>query len=90
MSHLQGKTMDCRLTIDKNDSFLKMLQAAHISGEAVNLIYDDNGMTRAEGRINTILTDTPEPTIELNTGLKIPVKAIIALNGIFLPEYGEC
>ena len=82
--------MDCRVTLSNNDSFLSMLQHAYKSGEKVNVLFDENGMTRAEGLIKMIQTDHSNPFIEIENGLKIQVKDIIAVNGIFLPEYGEC
>ena len=81
--------MDCRLTLNKSDSFLKMLQNSYLSGEKVYLLFDENGMTRAEGRIKAIENDTIL-TIEMEDGLKIALRNIVAVNGIFLPDYGEC
>ena len=82
--------MDCRLTLGREDSFMKMLEDLFRSGEMVYLLYDKNGMTRAEGFIKTIHADSPTPFVEMENGLIIILKDIVALNGIFLPEYGEC
>ena len=82
--------MDCRLILGKNDSFFKMLHSSYESGDKVYLLYDENGMTRAEGFIKSIHNDGTDTMIELENELKIPVKDIMALNGIFLPEFAEC
>jgi hypothetical protein len=82
--------MDCRLTLGKGESFLEMLQSSYLSGQKSYLLYDENGMTRAEGFIKAIHVDAANPAIEMEDGLKIALKDIIACNGIFLPEYGEC
>jgi len=82
--------MDCRATLSNNDSFLTLLQNAYLSGEKVYLLFDEKGITRAEGLIKTIQTDNTLPFIEIDNGLKILLQDIIAVNGIFLSEYGEC
>jgi hypothetical protein len=82
--------MDCRITLTKNESFLTKLQDSYLSAKKVYLLFDQNGMTRAEGLIKAIFTDATGTTIEMEDGLKIALEKIIALNGIFLPEYGEC
>jgi hypothetical protein len=82
--------MDCRVTLSNNDSFLSLLEHAYSSGERVNVLFDEKGMTRAEGLIKMIHTDNSNPFIEIENGFKILVKDIIAVNGIFLSEYGEC
>ena len=82
--------MDCRVTLNSNDSFADMLQKAFQAGEKVHLLFDDKGMTRAEGLIKRIELNNTAPYIAIENGLQIAVKDIIAVNGIFLPEYGEC
>ena len=81
--------MDCRLTLGKNDSFLHLLQQAQASGEKLYLLLDKNGITRAEGFVKAIQPG-PLPVLELDNGLTTPINKIIAINGIFSPEYGEC
>ena len=36
------------------------------------------------------MVDNADNFIEMKDGEKISIKNIIAVNGIFLPEYGEC
>lgn len=82
--------MDTRHTLKKNEAFLQVLEDAQQAGSKVNLLLDDAGITRAEGIIISLDTNTPAPFIELNNGLKIALKSIVAVNGVFLPEYSEC
>ena len=82
--------MDCRLTLNTNDSFLEMLRNSFLSNEKVFLLFDRNGMTRGEGFIKTIHIDDTSPFVELENGLVIALRDLVAVNGIFLSEYGEC
>jgi hypothetical protein len=82
--------MDCRATLNNNDSFVDMLENAFHAGQKVFLLFDDKGMTRAEGLIKRVELDKTPYYIEIENGLQIAIKDIIAVNGIFLPEYGEC
>ena len=82
--------MDCRVTLRKNENFLETLYNSLSSGGKVNLLFDEGGISRAEGFIKSIHIDVPDPYIELVNEIKINLKTIIAVNGIFLQEYGEC
>ena len=82
--------MDWRLTLKKNESFLEILYDSFSSWGKVNLLLDEGGISRAEGFIKSIHTDVPDPYIEFENETRINLKTIIAVNGIFLPEYGEC
>jgi hypothetical protein len=82
--------MDWRLTLKKNESFLEILYNSFSSGGKVNLLLDEGGISRAEGFIKSIHTDVPDPYIEFENEARINLKTIIAVNGIFLPEYDEC
>ena len=82
--------MDTRKTLDKSGSFLNMLTTCMVKGEPVALLYDDGGIARAGGIIVNISSAQFPAVLELDSGLKIAVSAIIAVNGIFLDSYSEC
>lgn len=82
--------MDSRETLPTKTTFIELLKEAYQSGNKVHLLIDDEGLVRAEGIIKAISTDSENPLIELESGLKIELKKIAAVNGIFLPEYAEC
>ena len=67
-----------------------MLQSAYPTGEKCYLLYKEISMSRMEGLIITIHIDLTDLSIEMQDGLKIALKDIIAFNGVFLPECGEC
>jgi hypothetical protein len=82
--------MDCRITLKRGESFFDQLQILFRSGTEVSLLLDEGGIDRAGGLIKSIQTNDEEPWMELESGVKIKLKTIIAVNGIFLTDYGEC
>jgi hypothetical protein len=83
--------MDCRITLNENETFLELLKVFCQSKEKVHLLVDSDGITREEGFIVNINDSGPSSKhIKMDNGLEIPVKKIIAVNGVFLPEFGEC
>lgn len=82
--------MDLRTTLSVNESFMEMLADCKTRGAKAEMILDINGLERAEGVISQIYPDGPNSYIELQDGRKIVEKTIIALNGIFRPEYSGC
>ncbi|HEV7331722.1 MAG TPA: hypothetical protein VGN63_11850 [Flavisolibacter sp.] len=86
----ENRIMDCRITLGAKETFEKLLNSAYHAGEKVNLLVDDNGLTRAEGFIQQMKKSDTSLVIELDNGMILPVGKIVAVNGIFLPAYGEC
>lgn len=86
----KSQVMDCRLTLNSGETFLELLNASYQSGQKVSLLIDDGGMTRMEGVIKAINTNFPSPVIEVEGGGEASIDKIIAVNGVFRPEYGEC
>lgn len=82
--------MDVRTTLSVNESFMEMLTDIKNRGAKAEMILDINGLERAQGLIQEIHADDPNPYIELTDGSKIVEKTIAALNGIFRPEYSGC
>jgi hypothetical protein len=82
--------MDCRETLNANQSFLELLKSSFRSKEKIYLLIDDNGMTRREGFIKDIDINASTPFIIMESELKVELNKIVAMNGIFLAEYGEC
>ena len=82
--------MDCRLTIDKKTGFLKMLQEAFASRKPVNMLLDDEGLTRANGTITSINTKENATVITLNDHTNISMDKLVAINGIFSDDFSEC
>lgn len=82
--------MDLRKTLSVNESFVEMLMDCKNREAKAEMILDINGLERAEGIIKQIYPDDSNPYVELQDGRKIAEKTIIALNGIFRPEYAGC
>lgn len=82
--------MDNRITLKVNESFLEILQFCFQKGEKVSLLIDENGVERKEGFINAVDEEDSDTSIVLNDESKIELKNIVAVNGVFRPEYGEC
>lgn len=82
--------MDCRITLNENETFLELLKTLYQSKQKLHLLVDEDGITREEGFIVNINDSVSPEQIEMDNGTKISVKKIIAINGVFLPEFGEC
>ena len=82
--------MDLRTTLSVNESFMEMLIDCKNRGAMTEMILDINGLERAEGIIQQIYPDDPNPYLELQDGRTIVEKSIIAINGVFRPEYSGC
>lgn len=82
--------MDTRITLNLDESFLQMLESCFHQKEKVHLLLDEKGMVRAEGFITAIDKTSTVIIIELEEEKKIELKTIIAVNGVFHPEYGGC
>ena len=87
---LQNILMDSRVTLNVDENFLQMLESSFKQNEKVHLLLDENGMARTEGFITAIDKNSTAASIELDSQKKIELKTIVAVNGVFRPEYGEC
>ena len=82
--------MDTRITLNDKQSFFQLLKQLHADQAKVSLLYDNNGLTRYEGMIGSILTGSLQPCLLIQDGSEIAVSSVIAVNGIFAPDYSEC
>ncbi|MBO9659883.1 MAG: hypothetical protein J7527_13770 [Chitinophagaceae bacterium] len=81
---------DTRQTIPNGASFYAQLEELFKSKQTAGLLYEDHGVTRANGLISALYKEDGREWIELEGGLKIAVDTIYALNGIFRSDYSEC
>lgn len=81
--------MDTRLTLNSKESFIQLLKDLYNTGTKASLLYDDNGLTRYEGLIKDVINDSA-PRLLLEEDLNIPVSSVVAVNGVFAPDYSEC
>ncbi len=81
--------MDARITLNNKETFFQILKDLHFAEAQASLLYDKDGLTRYEGLIMDI-TAAPSSCLLLQDGLEIPLSSVIAVNGIFAPDYSEC
>lgn len=82
--------MESRMTLRKNQTFSDILSLHKEQGDKVALLIDNNGLSRAEGKIKTMRNDVAQPYIELDNDQHIDIDTIVAVNGIFADPYSEC
>lgn len=82
--------MDIRTTLSVNETFLEILRNCKEQKIKAAMLLDSEGIARVEGLIKEIRLTSPNPYLELESGTKIVLKTIIAINGIFSPSYSEC
>jgi hypothetical protein len=82
--------MDSRKTLGKNETFLDILMLCMKEKQKVNMLLDNNGLSRIDGLIKTISPPAEPSTVELEGGQKIEIRNIVAVNGIFSEPYSEC
>ncbi len=82
--------MDNRTTLKSGQSFLDLLMQLQNDNIKASMLLDCNGMIRAEGMISEIVMSDIAPYLKLQSGEKIDLSAIVAVNGIFSPDYSEC
>ena len=82
--------MDSRITLQVDASFLEILETCWQQEKRVHLLIDEDGLIRMEGLIDRIDKEPAGIFIELRDGKRVDMRTIVAVNGIFRPEYGEC
>lgn len=82
--------MDSRITLNTGESFSEILESCFRQKEKVHLLLDEEGLVCMEGIITAINRDPAAELIELDGKKKIALRSIVAVNGMFRPEYGEC
>lgn len=82
--------MDNRTTLKTGQSFLDLLLQLQKDNTKAAMLLDCNGLVRAEGMITEVVMNDSVPYLKLQSGLKIDLSTIVAVNGIFLSDYSEC
>lgn len=75
--------MNNRTTLSINETFLEILLNCKEQKTTAAMLLDVKGLIRAEGLIKAIYLDVPKPYLELESGIKIIIKTIRAVNGFF-------
>lgn len=82
--------MDKRTTLKVNETFAEILQDCQVKRSKVSILFDNNGLERAEGFVQQLELTNENPFIELQGGQKITINSIKGVNGYFDPLYSEC
>lgn len=81
--------MDCRDTITNGSSFIEMLEDQFANKRKVNILFDDNGLTRTEGYIQALKSEHPA-SIVMDNKMVVLLEKVVAVNGVFSPDFSEC
>jgi hypothetical protein len=81
---------DVRETLPAKGSFYNIIYSLCQEKETANILYDDNGITRANGYIKHLGEQNKSPYLVLDNGVQININSIIAVNGMFADDYSEC
>ena len=81
--------MNIHTTLSINETFLEILINCKERKINAAMFLDAKGVIRAEGLIRAIYLDVPKPYLELESGIKVIIKTIRAVNGFFSPSFSE-
>ncbi len=79
--------MNIQTTPFINETFLGILINCKEQKRNAAMFLDAKGMIRVEGLIGAIYLDVPKPYLELESGIKVVIKTIRAVNGYFSPSF---
>lgn len=82
--------MDTRETIPTGGSFYPLVQEVYQQKKIASVLYDDNGVTRANGLITELFEKEGRQFMRLQDGTEVPIDKLYALNGTFSADYSEC
>lgn len=84
--------MDQRQIFDDGNELFSLVTAIYNERIMASLIIDKDGLVRVEGIVTSIIKDagSENATIIINEGIEIPLREIIAVNGLFRSDYIEC
>ena len=81
---------DIRETLPAKSSFHDIILSLYQKEDLANILYDDNGLTRANGYIKYLNQQNEFPYMMLDNEVQVDINSIVAVNGIFASDYSEC
>jgi len=81
---------DIRETLPAKGNFHEIILSLYKKKEAINILYDHNGLTRANGYIKYLNQQNEFPYMMLDNEVQVNINSIVAVNGIFASDYSEC
>lgn len=80
---------DVRQTVAAASDFLPILQQLFEQRKPAAILYEDGGVTRANGQIERLYEKDGTHWIKVE-GKDIPTTSLYAVNGLFTADYSEC
>ncbi len=81
---------DIRETLPPKGSFYELVMQLFNAKQKAAMLYDDNGVTRANGFITAVFERNGKKFLKLDDQLEIDIAKIQAINGLFASDYSEC
>ncbi|RPE05810.1 hypothetical protein EGT74_25955 [Chitinophaga lutea] len=85
--------MDTRQTLPPKGSFQNLLEDIFRNNQEAGILYEDNGVTRANGFIKSLYEKDGKHWVQLDAKegmIDIPIDTLYAVNGTFTSDYSEC
>lgn len=81
---------DTRQTLPAKGSFYELIVSLFKEQQQASVLYEDNGVTRANGLVAEIFDKEGEQWFRLADGTEIRIDSLYAVNGTFSSDYSEC
>ncbi|WP_341836578.1 hypothetical protein WJU16_01590 [Chitinophaga pollutisoli] len=81
---------DTRKTLPVKSSFYELIVALYEQQQTASVLYEDNGVTRANGLIKDLFDKEGEKWFRLADDTEIRIDSLYAVNGTFSSDYSEC
>ena len=81
---------DIRDTNPVGGSFYQQVLKLYQNTQKAGVLYEDNGVTRANGLVTAIYEKEGFQWMRLNDDLDIRIDKLYAVNGRFSSDYSEC
>lgn len=82
--------MDTRTTIPTGGSFFPLILELFEKKQDAALLYEDNGVTRANGIIESVFDRDGQRWLRLEDQTEVRIDKLYAVNGTFSADYSEC
>ncbi|RYG05384.1 MAG: hypothetical protein EOO02_03930 [Chitinophagaceae bacterium] len=81
---------DKRETLPVNATFFKTISELFEKKQKAGILYEDNGVTRANGMLTSFFEKDGKYWFTLDDQPAIELSKLYAVNGIFASDYSEC
>jgi len=81
---------DTRETLPNKGNFRELVMTLFRQKHKAAMLYEDNGVTRANGFITAVFEKDGKQWLRLDKSLEIEIGKLYALNGVFASDYSEC